>query len=267
MNYVSFLSDFGIKDEFVGVVHGVIAKLAPDSRVIDVTHGIARGDVRSGALALTRSIQYLPDGVVLAVVDPGVGTERRAIAARTESGMMFVGPDNGLLSPAVATMGGAVEIVELTNPEAQIPSAGATFAGRDIFAPAAALLSSGEAQVSDLGDEVAPESVTPLLIPLPDITPGKVVGEAWWVDGFGNVQSNIGLEDMELAGLSREATVSLRIGGNDYEVPWVDTYGEVDEGEGLLHIDSSGLVALAVRGGSATEAFNLAVGTALTLAG
>lgn len=267
MNYVSFLSDFGATDEFVGVVHGVIAKLAPKSRVIDVTHGIARGDVRAGALALTRSIQYLPDGVVLAVVDPGVGTQRRAIAARTESGMMFVGPDNGLLSPAVATMGGAIEIVELTNPEAQIPSAGATFAGRDIFAPAAALLSSGEAKIGDLGDEVAPESVTPLLIPLPDVSPGKVVGEAWWVDGFGNVQSNIGPEDMELAGIPQSETVSVRVGGNDYEVPWVDAYGEVEEGEGLLHIDSSGLISLAVRGGSATEAFSLAVGTALTLAG
>jgi hypothetical protein len=267
MNYVNFLSDFGTTDEFVGVVHGVIAKLAPKTRVIDITHGIARGDVRAGALALTRSIQYLPDSVVLAVVDPGVGTHRRAIAARTESGMMFVGPDNGLLSPAVATMGGAVEIVELTNPEAQIPSAGATFAGRDIFAPAAALLSSGEAKIGDLGDEVAPDSVTPLLIPLPDISPGKVVGEAWWVDGFGNVQSNIGLEDMQLAGITRDSTVSVRVGGNDYEVPWVDAYGEVEDGEGLLHIDASGLIALAVRGGSATEAFSLATGTALTLAG
>ena len=267
MNYVSFLSDFGATDEFVGVVHGVIAKLAPESRVIDVTHGIARGDVRAGALALTRSIQYLPDGVVLAVVDPGVGTPRRAIAARTESGMMFVGPDNGLLSPAVATMGGAVEIVDLTNPEAQIPSVGATFAGRDIFAPAAALLSSGEAEIADLGSAVAPESVTPLLIPLPDVSPGRVVGEAWWVDGFGNVQSNIGPEDLELAGIRQDQTVSVRVGGNDYEVAWVDAYGEVDEGEGLLHIDSSGLMALAVRGGSATEAFNLGVGSALTLAG
>ncbi len=267
MSHVSFLSDFGLTDEFVGVVHGVIAKLAPKTTVIDVTHGIPRGDVRSGALALVRSIQYLPDGVVLAVVDPGVGTSRRAIAARTESGMLFVGPDNGLLGPAVATMGGATEIVELTNPEAQIPSTGATFAGRDIFGPAAALLSSGEATLRDLGGEVSPESVTPLLIPLPEIEPGKVVGEAWWVDTFGNVQSNVGPDDLAVAGITRDVTVTVRVGASEYEVPWVDTYGDVDEGEPLLHVDSSGLMALAVRTGSATSYFNLATGTALTLAG
>ncbi len=267
MPHVSFLSDFGLTDEFVGVVHGVIAKLAPDTTVIDVTHGIPRGDVRAGALALTRSIQYLPDGVVLAVVDPGVGTNRRAIAARTETGMVFVGPDNGLLGPAVATMGGATRIVELTNPEAQIPCAGATFAGRDIFGPAAALLSSGEAELVDLGDELSPDSVTPLLIPLPEIEPAKVVGEAWWVDRFGNVQSNVGPEDLQVAGIGREVTVTIRVGSTEYEVPWVDAYGDVDEGEPLLHVDSSGLMALAVRGGSAAAYFNLAAGTALTLAG
>jgi S-adenosylmethionine hydrolase len=267
MSHVSFLSDFGLTDEFVGVVHGVIAKLAPKTKVIDVTHGIPRGDVRSGALALTRSIQYLPHGVILAVVDPGVGTSRRAIAAETADGMRFVGPDNGLLGPAVATMGGATKIVELTNPEAQIPSAGATFAGRDVFAPAAALLSSGEAQLDDLGDEVSPDSVTPLLIPLPEIEPARVVGEAWWVDAFGNVQSNVGPEDLAMAGISSDVTVTVRVGATEYEVPWVETYGQVDEGDPLLHVDSSGLMALAVRGGSATEYFNLATGTALTLAG
>lgn len=265
--FVSFLSDFGHQDEFVGVVHGVIAKLAPEVRVIDVNHGIPAGSVRSGALSLTRSIQYLPDGVVLAVVDPGVGTSRRAIAARTAEGLTFVGPDNGLLGPAVATMGGAEMIVELTNPEARIPSAGATFAGRDVFAPAAALLASGEASLDDLGPVVEPESVTPLLIPLPDVEGSKVVGEAWWVDRFGNVQVNIGPEELELAGIVRDVTVTVRVGSTEREVPWVDTYGDVDEGEPLLHIDSSGLVALAVRGGSATDYFNLATGTALTLAG
>ena len=117
---VSFLSDFGHLDEFVGVVHGVIYRLSPDSRIIDITHGIPAGDVRAGALALTRAIQYLPPGVVLAVVDPGVGTARRAIAAATEFGF-FVGPDNGLLSPAVAMMGGAHSINSIENPEVMIP--------------------------------------------------------------------------------------------------------------------------------------------------
>ncbi|MDX1447963.1 MAG: SAM-dependent chlorinase/fluorinase [Acidimicrobiia bacterium] len=115
-SFISFLSDFGSDDEFVGVVHGVVARLAPEVRVLDVTHSVRRGDVRAGALALTRAIQYLPEGVILAVVDPGVGTERRAIAARTDSGI-FVGPDNGVLSPAVAMVGGADMIVSIENPD------------------------------------------------------------------------------------------------------------------------------------------------------
>src|SRR5690606_31740882 len=125
-------------------------KLAPDSRVIDVGHNFPRGHVRAGALALLRAIQYLPEGVCLAVVDPDVGTDRKALAMLTDWGY-FVGPDNGLLSPAVAMIGGASRIVSIENPEAMIPSPGETFHGRDIFAPAAGLLASGEATLDDLG--------------------------------------------------------------------------------------------------------------------
>ncbi|HKX74811.1 MAG TPA: SAM-dependent chlorinase/fluorinase, partial [Acidimicrobiia bacterium] len=162
---ISFLSDFGLQDEFVGVVKGVIARISPQSQVIDVTHQIPPGDIRAGALALTRAIQYLPPGVVLAVVDPGVGTERRPIAAATEFGY-FVGPDNGLLSPAVAMVGGASAVHALENPEARIPGPGATFQGRDIFAPAAALLASGEASLEELGPPVEPDSLMPMMLPL-----------------------------------------------------------------------------------------------------
>jgi len=136
---ISFLSDFGLRDEFVGVVHGVIERIAPGTRVIDITHGITRGDVRAGALALLRAVQYLPDGVVLAVVDPGVGTARRAIAASTPRGF-FVGPDNGLLAPAVAMVGGADRFVSLEAEAFRLPGAGSTFDGRYLFAPAAAVL-------------------------------------------------------------------------------------------------------------------------------
>ena len=136
---ISVLTDFGLEDEFVGVVHGVLATVAPDSRVIDVAHAVAPGNVRAGALALMRSIQYLPQGVVMAVVDPGVGTDRRAIAAQTSWGY-FVGPDNGLLSPAVALIGGATNVVSIENPDVMLPSQGATFHGRDVFAPAAGVL-------------------------------------------------------------------------------------------------------------------------------
>jgi S-adenosyl-L-methionine hydrolase (adenosine-forming) len=264
--FISFLSDFGSDDEFVGVVHGVIARLSPEVRVIDVTHSINRGDVRAGALALTRAIQYLPEGVVLAVVDPGVGTGRRAIAARTASGV-FVGPDNGLLGPAVAMVGGADRIVSIENPEMRIPSAGETFHGRDVFGPAAALLASGEASLDDCGPEVSPDEVTPLLLPLPEIEPGAITATAWWIDRFGNAQTNVSPEDMSLAGISPDLTVTVRVGSSEYELAWVTSYGEVAEGEALIHADGSGLMALAVHGGSAAETLRISEGQTVKLLG
>ncbi|MGA7272635.1 MAG: SAM-dependent chlorinase/fluorinase [Acidimicrobiia bacterium] len=263
---ISFLSDFGLNDEFVGVVHGVLATMAPDSRVIDITHDIARGDVRAGALALTRSVQYLPDGVILAVVDPGVGTERRAIAAQTEAGY-FVGPDNGLLSPAVAMVGGASRIVSLDNEEARIPSNGATFAGRDLFAPAAGLLASGEATIDDLGSALDPDSVTPLLLPLPETQSGTVRGQVWWVDHFGNAQTNLSPDDLSRVGLREGGVVTVKIGSRLHQVRWVQAYGAVGEGDALLHVDSSGMVALAVRGGRADEALALTEGVPVAVVG
>lgn len=261
--FISFLSDFGHDDEFVGVVHGVVAKLAPDVTTLDITHSVPRGDIRAGALALTRAVQYLPDGVILAVVDPGVGTSRRAIAARTSLGV-FVGPDNGVLSPAVAMVGGADRIVSVENPEMRIPSVGETFHGRDVFAPAAALIASGEATLDDCGPDVAPDDVTPLLLPLPEVEPGRITATAWWIDRFGNSQTNVSPDDMALAGIGADTTVTVRIGSTEYEIPWVAVYGEVDEGDALLHVDGSGLLALAVRGGSAAEVLRLAEGQPVT---
>jgi S-adenosylmethionine hydrolase len=221
---ISFLSDYGLADEFVGVVHGVLAKLAPQSRVIDVGHGTPPGDVKAAALSLTRAIQYLPEGVALVVVDPGVGTERNALAVETEWGF-FVGPDNGVLSPAVAMMGGARLIVSIDNPEARIPSPGETFHGRDVFAPAAALLASGEAAIQDLGPELGPDQVQPLLLPLPEIDGALVTGEAWWVDRFGNVETNIGPDDLASIGLAPGQTLTVKVGASLYSIPWVGATG------------------------------------------
>jgi S-adenosyl-L-methionine hydrolase (adenosine-forming) len=263
---ISFLSDFGRADEFVGVVHGVLAKLAPGSRVIDIGHEFPRGNVKTAALALTRAIQYLPDGVCLAVVDPGVGTERKAIAAETGWGT-FVGPDNGLLSPAVAMVGGAHKIVSIENPEAMIPSPGQTFHGRDVFAPAAALLASGDAGLDDLGPELSGEQVVPLLLPLTETEGSVVSGEAWWVDTFGNVQTNVGPDDVSAIGLAPGDTVTVKVGSTLHSVPWVASYGDVAEGESLIHVDSVGLLALAVRGGRADEEFHLAEGVSVSFTG
>jgi len=259
---ISFLSDFGLQDEFVGVVKGVLYRISPGSVVIDITHQIPPGGVRAGALALSRAIQYLPPGVVLAVVDPGVGTTRRALAAATEFGL-FVGPDNGLLSPAVAMVGGASAVHEITNPDVMIPGPGSTFDGRDVFAPAAGLLASGEAQLSDLGPEVDWSSLVPMLLPLPRVEPPVVLGEAWWVDVFGNVETNIGPEELTLVGLRPGDRVEVRIGASSHSGRWVQAYGDVADGELAIHVDSAGLMALAVGGTRADDELSLNAGMAV----
>jgi S-adenosyl-L-methionine hydrolase (adenosine-forming) len=261
---ISFLSDFGREDEFVGVVHGVIARIAPDVRVIDVGHDFPRGDVRAASLALLRAIQYLPEGVALAVVDPGVGTERAAIAARTPWGF-FVGPDNGVLAAAVAMVGGADLIVAIESSEFRLPAAGETFQGRDVFAPAAAVLASGEADVGDLGPAVDPGIVVPMLLPLVEEDRfGGVKGEVLWVDHFGNAQTNVTPDDLITAGLEAGAEVVTVVGGIEHQMPWVDAYAHVPNGEAMVHVDSYGQIAVAVRGGRADERLALTAGTAVT---
>jgi len=260
---ISFLSDFGRADEFVGVVHGVIARIAPGARVIDVGHDFASGDVHGAALALMRSIQYLPEGVALAVVDPGVGTSRRAIAARTPWGF-FVGPDNGLLAPAVAIVGGADLIVSIEDPRFRLPAEGETFHGRDVFGPAAAVLAAGEATIEDLGPVVDPGTVAPMMIPLvePDGL-GGMLGEVLWIDHFGNAQTNVSPADLASLGLEPGDEVSMSIAGVGRSLQWCTAYGDVAPGEGLLHVDSYGQIAIAVRGGRADALYPLTVRTAV----
>lgn len=262
---ISFLSDFGHVDEFVGVVHGVIARIAPSTRVIDVTHGIGQGDIHGGAMALTRAVQYMPEGVFLVVVDPGVGTDRRAIAVRTPSGI-FVGPDNGVLAPAVAMVGGAELAVSLEDERFQLPGAGRTFAGRDVFGPAAAVVASGQADITDLGPSIDAESLTPFLIPLSESAgDGSVRGTVLWVDTFGNIQFNISPEELAAVELSEGDDVSMSFEMQEFRIPWHATYGDVEVGEPVLHVDSHGQLALAVRGGRADEVFSFGVGDTVVL--
>ncbi len=261
---ITFLSDFGREDEFVGVVHGVVETLAPGCRVIDLSHNVPFGDVRAGALTLLRAIHYLPPGVVLAVVDPGVGTDRRALALETAWGYL-VGPDNGILSPATALLGGATSAVVIDNPDVMLPSPGGTFEGRDRFAPAAGLLAAGEAQLTDLGEELDTATLQPLLLPLSEVSAGRVEGRAWWIDTFGNVQTNITPEDLHESGLRPDMTVAVRIGMMKHRVPWVSAYADVGEGHPLLHVDSAGLMALAVRGGRADDHFTLVVNSSVVI--
>lgn len=262
---ISFLSDFGSDDEFVGVVHGVIARIAPEVRVIDVTHGVDRGDIHGGAMALTRAVQFMPDGVFLAVVDPGVGTGRRAIAARTPVGV-FVGPDNGVLAPAVAMVGGADLIVSIEDDRFRLPSAGQTFHGRDVFGPAAAVLASGQADIEDLGPVVPMDEITPLLVPLAEPAGnGGIKATALWIDTFGNIQFNIAAEDLANLELEPGDDVVLSVDMTEYRIAWSDTYGSVEEGEAVIHVDSHGQIALAVRAGRADDDFPIGVGDSVVI--
>jgi S-adenosylmethionine hydrolase len=246
---------------------GVIWAIAPDTHIADLSHLVGPQNVRQAAWLLARSAPYFPQGTVhVVVVDPGVGTERRAIAVSLGP-QRFVGPDNGLLSPAVAMVGGATKVVSLENQEARIPSPGESFHGRDVFAPAAALLASGEANLGDLGPVIPGDELMPLLLPLTETKGGAVTGEAWWVDAFGNVQTNISPEDLAAVDLTPGEVVTLKVGSRIHTLPWVRSYGDVAEGEALLHVDSAGLLALAVRGGRADEVLGIVEGVAVTLVG
>jgi len=260
---VSFLSDYGHADEFVGVCHAVMARIEPSIRVIDITHEIPPHDVRAGALTLARAVQYLPDGVVLAVVDPGVGTDRRAIAVEVEGGFL-VGPDNGLLAPAVAMVGGARAAVELTSEAHRLPAPGPTFDGRDVFAPAAAHLASG-VPLADLGHAVDPMSLQPGIVPLTHVADGGVQGEVLWVDRFGNAQLNIDPAELSGIGAAPGAPLELQIGDDRRIVRWVRAYGEGKEGELVVLVDSYGLVSVAVTRGSAADDAGLAATRSVTL--
>lgn len=258
---VSFLSDFGLDDGFVGIVHSVIASIAPEVRVIDITHGVAAHDVRAGGLALARAVQYLNPGVALAVVDPGVGTDRRAVAVEVgEGASVLVGPDNGLLAPAVAMVGGAGRAVELTSPDHRLSAVGATFDGRDVFAPAAAHLCRG-VPLADLGPEIDPVSLVPGVLPVSRSGADGVEAEVLWVDRYGNCQLNLGPDD--LAGIGPAFQIVI-----DGEVRAAETavaYDAIASGRLGLVVDSCGLVSVAAPRRSAAVELGIAEGVTVLI--
>jgi S-adenosyl-L-methionine hydrolase (adenosine-forming) len=261
----SFLSDYGSADEFVGVCKSVMLGLAPALTIIDVTHEIPPHDVKAGALALVRSVQYLPEGgIVLAVVDPGVGTERRLVAVEVAHGVLL-GPDNGLLAPAVAMLGGADRVVSLTNTDYQLPSPGSTFAGRDVLAPAVGHLAAG-VPLTELGVEVDAVGLVPGLVSLPQHDDGgAIAGEVWWVDRFGNCQLNIDPEELTAHGAVKGEPVEVRFGDQVRAARWVETYADAKPSELVVVVDSYGLVSLALDRQSAARECNLRVGSGVTL--
>lgn len=269
---MSLLTDYGLDDEFVGVVKSVITDLAPHVRITDITHGIAPFDVRAGSLALARAVQYVPAGVVVAVVDPGVGSARRAIAVEVAGGRgILLGPDNGLLAPAVAMAGGAERAFELSDTSFHLEAPGATFAGRDVFAPVAAHLCNG-VDLAMLGREIDPALVMPAVVPIAsdEHHPSHGEGvrcEVTWVDRFGNCQVNVGRDEVEHLG--DVLKVVLPGGGSSDDVVRVaritDHYAGVDEGALGLVVDSYGMLSLCVDRSSAAEMLGLAAGDAVLL--
>lgn len=260
---VSFLSDYGHADEFVGVCKAIMLGLAPELTIIDISHDIPAHDVRAGALALVRAVQYLPDGIVLAVVDPGVGTDRRCVAVETESSVLM-GPDNGLLAPAVAMIGGARRVVSLTNSERHLAAPGPTFAGRDVLAPAAGFLAQG-VPLDELGDIVDAAGLTPGLIPLSSTEDGAVVGEVWWIDRFGNCQLNIDPDELGALGARLGDSVEVRLGTGGRRARWVRTYADAKPSELVIVIDSYGLMSLALDRKSAAIECGLRAGSGVTI--
>ena len=257
---VSFLSDYGLGDEFVGVVRSVVMGHAPGVEVVDITHGIPAHDVRAGSLALARSAPYLCPGVVLAVVDPGVGGERRAVAVEVGGGQsVLVGPDNGLLAPAVAMVGGADRAVSLTDAELHLDSPGTTFDGRDVFAPVAAHLCNG-VDLADLGEALDPGLLVPGVVPVSARESDGLHAEVLWVDRFGNVQLNVAPADLPAD------RVQVRIGDRVRSAELVTAFDEVPSGGLGLLVDSAGLVALVVARSSAAAEQGIAGGDAVVLA-
>jgi len=261
---ITFLSDYGQADEFAGVCRAVIARIAPEAAVIDITHGIPRHDVRAGARALAGAVAYAPVGVHLAVVDPGVGSPRRALAARSADGRIFIGPDNGLLWPALEISGGIAEAVDASLSSYRLEPVHATFHGRDVFAPIAAHLAEGVA-LSAVGESLDPEDVIRLEPSVARVEHGRAVATVAGVDAFGNVALDLFQEGAGAVGLELGRGLRVEAGGVGVAAVYAHAFADAAAGELILYLDSSAALALAVNRGSAAERLGLAVGDEVVL--
>ena len=256
--FITFLSDFGLKDDFVGTCHGVIKRIAPEADIIDITHGIPPQAVLQGALVLANTIGFMPVGVNLAIVDPGVGGPRRPLALAGEDGRVYVGPDNGLLLPAVSRAGIAA-VHELSNPDYALETISRTFHGRDLFAPAAAHLARG-VTLADLGPPVDPESLVRLDLPELVISEGRIVATLLYVDSFGNIALNLTRDDVEGMGIVSGTRVELELSGERYYAVMARTFADARPGDVILYEDSYKNMSLAISRGSAARMLHASTG-------
>ena len=257
--FITFLTDFGLEDDFVGTCHGVMKKIAPDVQIIDITHGIAPRQVLQGALTLANTLPYMPVGVHLAVVDPGVGSARRALALRDGEGRIHVGPDNGLLTLAAEKCGGIEEVHELTNPKYALESVSRTFHGRDLFSPAAAHLALG-VPLPELGPPIAPDALARIDVPRPDVGTNRIRARVLTVDRFGNMQLNLDRSHLEEANVVPGTRLELELGAERYYAVAARTFADARSGEIILYEDSYKNIAIAISGGSAAELFGARAG-------
>jgi S-adenosyl-L-methionine hydrolase (adenosine-forming) len=264
MTFVTFLTDFGLQDDFVGTCHGVIARIAPEARVIDLTHGIPPQAVLQGALVLANTAPYLPVGVHLAVVDPGVGSARRPIAVRTEDGRFFVGPDNGLLMLAADELGVAAAY-ELSNERYRLPQVSHTFHARDVFAPAAAHIAVG-VPLEELGPQIDPADLVRLAVPEPEAGRTQVSTEVLVIDRFGNVSTNARREHVAALGVQAGGRVEIRLTLDRYYATVAETFADAPAGELLLYEDSYGLMTLAISNGDAAKLTGVGLGDEIRIA-
>ena len=247
---VTFVSDYGLEDEFVGICHGVMLRIAPWIQVVHVHHNILRQDIRHGAIVLQQSVKYLPDSVHLAVVDPSVGSHRRAIVVQTAWGEIFVGPDNGLVIPAAQDAGGITRAFEITDRRFMLTPVSRTFQGRDVFAPAAAHVAAG-VDPSEMGPAIEPEDLVPLEIPEAWVHDDHMHAEVLQVDRFGNLQLNMHTGQLEELGLTSNGDLEVRLEGHRLNVPLGATFADVDAGSFVLIEDSYRHLSLAVNKGDA----------------
>ena len=253
---VTLLTDYGHDDDFAGVCHGVILGIHPEARVIDITHGLPRHGVREGAIVLRNTLLYMPVGVHVGIVDPGVGSERRAVALRTGDGRLLVGPDNGLLSLAWERCGGIELVVDITRSPHRLQPVSATFHGRDVFAPVAARLAAG-GDLADAGDPLDPAALATIEVPRPRVEDGTLVAHALVVDRFGNAALNVGHEDLAGTGLTLGGAVELEVGGERWPATYVRTFADVAPGEVIVYEDAYRTLAVAINRGDAAATLAL----------
>jgi len=261
MPIITLLSDFGLRDAYVAQMKAVILSICRDARIVDISHEVRKFDVKMGAFILAQATQYFAEGTVhVAVVDPGVGTERRPIIVETDRSR-YVGPDNGLLMLS-AVREGIGHIYKIANPKYMLKSVSRTFHGRDIFSSAAAYLASGVP-----ASEFGPEVVDPVMpeYAKPRIAENEILGKVIHMDDFGNVITNVSISDLKGLSIKEGEELIIKLKDNIAKTRFCLAYGQVSLGMPLCIIGSSGFLEVAINQGNATQTYGIKVGDLLEI--